>query len=307
MPLRGFIAAFVLGVLAGQARAADPVAFAEAFDTLYSVNLVTHEASEIGRATPLESQFRYANIVGLTFSPSGVLYAVSDAGAVKTLLTINRGTGLATAVGTLDLGTDQQLDLGLAFTCDGQLWMSSGTGDFWSVDPLSATATLLGNLGVTVTGLAGRGTSLYATGSQGNNNLYAIDRAHARAALIGSYGSNNYITTMSPGFDATGKLWAVLDYVPPPSGPSPDWSDLAQLHIGSGALTNLGSITPSQAKWAGDLQQVGLKGLAVPAAVCSVAASVSSTPTLSWRALALLIGLFMLVGGTVLRSRRQNW
>ena len=176
----------MLAVLAGQVRAADPVAYAEAFDTLYSVDLATHQASEIGRATPLERQFRYANIVGLPFSPAGVLYAVSDAGAIKTLLTIDRNTGLATAVGTLDLGTDNQLDLGLAFTCDGQLWMSAGTGDFWSVDPLSAIATPLGNLGVKVTGLAGHGTNLYATGSQGNNNLYAIDRAHAHASLIGS-------------------------------------------------------------------------------------------------------------------------
>ena len=98
----------------------------------------------------------------------------------------------------------------------------------------------------------------------------------------------------------------MLDYVPPPSGPSPDWSDLAQLQIASGALTNLGSVTPAQAKWSGDLQQIGLKGFAVPAAVCTAVAAISSTPTLSWRALALLIGLFLLVGGTVLRSRRQN-
>jgi hypothetical protein len=305
MPLRGFIAAFVLGVLGARAWAADPVAYAEAFDTLYSVDLATHQASEIGRATPLESQFRYANIVGLTFSPGGVLYGVSDAGATKTLLTIDRGTGLATAVGTLDLGTDQQLDLGLAFTCDGQLWMSAGTGDFWSVDPLQATATHLGNLGVTVTGLAAHGANLYATGSQGNNNFYAIDRGHASASLIGGYGSSNYITTMSPGFDASGKLWAVLDYVPPPSGPSPDWSDLAQLQVGSGLLANLGAITPSQAKWSGDLQQIGLKGLAIPAAVCA-AGTVSSTPALSWYALACLVGLLVLSSGTVLRRRRQN-
>src|SRR5262245_57771501 len=124
MPLRGFIAALVLGVLSAQARATDPVAFAEAFDTLFSVDLTTQAATRIGRATPVESSFRYANIVGLTFNPAGVLYAVSDAGATKTLLTIDRFTGLATPVGTLDLGTDAQLDLGLAFTCDGKLWMS---------------------------------------------------------------------------------------------------------------------------------------------------------------------------------------
>ena len=83
MPLRGFIAAFVLGVLASQARAADPIGYAEAFDTLYSVDLVTHAATEIGRATPLENPTRYANITGLTFNPGGVLYAISDAGQTK--------------------------------------------------------------------------------------------------------------------------------------------------------------------------------------------------------------------------------
>ena len=307
MPLRGFIAAFVLGVLATQARAADLVGYAEAFDTLYSVDLVTHQASEIGRATPLNSPNpRWANIVGLTFSPAGVLYGVSDAGAIKTLLTIDATTGLATSVGTLNLGTDQQLDLGLAFTCDGVLWMSAGTGQFWQINPFTADATLLGSLGVTVTGLAAHGTQLYATGSQGNNTLYLIDSKHARAHAVGSYGSNNFITTASPGFDSAGKLWAVLDYVPPPSGPSPDWSDLATIRADTGRLTNLGSITPSQPSWSGDLQQIGLKGLAIPAGVCAVTPpSVASTPTLSARGLFVLILLCALIGGTWVRARHQ--
>jgi len=228
MPLRGFIAALVLGVFGADTAAADIIGYGEAYDTLYSVDLTTRQATEIGRATPVESAFRYATIEGLTFSPSGVLYAVSDAGAVKTLLTIDRNSGLATAIGTLNLGTDQQLDLGLAFTCDGALWMSAHTGDLWRVDPQQATATLVGNLGVTVTGLAARGTMLFAAGSQGNNNLYRVDPTGPHATLIGSYGSNSYITAASPGFDGSGQLWAVLDYVPPQSDSDPvaEWSDL---------------------------------------------------------------------------------
>ena len=306
MPLRGFITAFVLGVLATRAYAADPIGYAEAFDTLYSVDLSTHQASEIGRATPLDSPNpRYANIVGLTFSPSGILYAVSDAGAVKTLLTVDKSTGLATAVGTLELGTNNQLDLGLAFTCDGNLWMTAGTGQFWKVNPSNAAVTPLGSLGITITGVTGRANRLYATGSQGNNMLYSIDPAHAQATLIGSYGSSNFITTTSPGFDDAGKLWAVLDYVPPPSGPSPDWSDLAQIRTDNGKLTTVGSITPSDAKWAGDLQQIGLKGLAIPSNICAAlpAGPVVSTPALSWQALLALAGLLAAAGGTWARRR----
>jgi hypothetical protein len=307
MPLRGFIAAFVLGVLSAQAFAADLIGYGEAFDTLYRIDLTTRQATEIGRATPLESQFRYASIEGLTFSPAGVLYAVSDAGAVKTLLTIDRNSGLANAVGVLDLGTDQQLDLGLAFTCDGAMWMSARSGDFWRVNPQQATVTHLGNLGVTLTGLAGRGAALYAAGGQGNNNLYLVNTATATVTLAGSYGSDNYITATSPGFDGAGQLWAVLDYVPPPgSNPVREWSDLAQLNL-QGPLTNLGSITPAQPQWSLDLQYIGLRGLAIPAGICAAAASVVATPALSWCGLAGLIALLALAGGTQARRRRQNF
>lgn len=304
MPLRGFIAAFVLGVLGSQARAADPVAYAEAFDTLYSIDLATHQATEIGRATPLESPSRYANIAGLTFNPAGVLYAVSDAGATKTLLTIDRGTGLATAVGTLDLGTSQQLDLGLAFTCDGALWMSAHTGDFWRVDAQTATATHVGNLGVTVTGLAASGGKLYGAGSQGNNNLYEIDPAAATATPVGSFGSSKYITTTSFGFDSTGQIWTVLDYVPPQSdsGPVQSWSDLGQLAPG-GALTILAPITPAQPQSSADLEYIGLKGLAIPSGICAAPVALGSTPTLPWPALLVLLALLALTGT---RARRGH-
>lgn len=305
MPLRALIAAPVLAVACGQVLAADVVGFGEAFDTLYSVDLSTHTAQEIGRATPIESSSRYANIEGLTFSPAGQLFAVSDAGSVKTLLRIDITTGLATPIGSLNLGTVQQLDLGLAFTSDGKLWLSSGPGSFWQVNPADASVTLIGNLGVKVTGLTSRGNVLYGAGSQGNNNFYRIDPATAHASALGAYGSGiNYVTTASPGFDASGKLWVVLDYVPPPPGQSPQWSDLAS-GTATGALTNEGAITAAAGRSADDLAFIGLKGLAIvpPAGGGN---QTDPTPALSWLGMASLGLLLLAFAGTHLRRHRPN-
>lgn len=310
MPLRAFLAALVLGIFTGQARAADVVGYGEAFNVLYSVDLTTRTASMIGGATlngvPV-------NLYGLTLSPNGVLYAVSDANAVKTLVTIDKNNGMATPIGILNLGSNNPLDLALAFTCDGRLWMSAYTGQFWSVDPSTATATALGNLGVTLTGLAARGSLLLGAGGQGNNNLYAIDTVTVTANPIGAYGTSNYISTTSPAFDSTGQLWAVLDYVPPPGGTTiAPWSDLAQLSLTTGALTDLGNITPpapidTQSPTYNNLYQIGLKGLAIPSGVCAAAANLGSTPALSWRGIAALIALMLLLGGTRLRRRRPMY
>jgi len=306
MPLRALIAAPLLAVVCGQALAADVIGFGEAFDTLYSVNLSTHTAAEIGRATALESATRWANIEGLTFSPAGKLYGVSDAGASKTLLQIDRSSGLATPIGTLNLGTSQQLDLGLAFTADGRLWLSSGPGNFWQVSLADASVTLVGNLGVKITGLTSRGNTLYGAGSQGNNTLYQIDPATAHATAIGAYGASvGYITTASPGFDASGKLWLVLDYVPPPSGQSPQWSDLASANA-NGSLTNEGAITAPAGRSADDLAFIGLKGLAIVPPQGGGQQQLDSTPASSWFGLSLLILLLGAGAGTRLRRHRPN-
>jgi hypothetical protein len=213
----------------------------------------------------------------------------------------------------LALGTSNQLDLGLAFTCDGRLWMSAGTGQFWQVDPTNANVTSIGNLSVTITGLAAKGNELFGTGSQGNNNLYLIDPTTASATTLGSYGSANYITTASPGFDSTGKLWAILDYVPPQQGNTSvtQWSDLAQFTLATGALTDLGTITPpsSASKSSPEyvnLAYIGLKGLAIPNNICAVTASLDSLPVLDARGLIALIATMLLLGGTRLRRRRPS-
>ena len=109
--------------------------------------------------------------------------------------------------------------------------MSSGTGSFWQVDPATATATFIGDLGVKITGLAAHGNVLYGTGSQGNNNLYTIDTATGATTLVGAYGNSApYITTISIAFDAAGNLHAILDFNPQPSGSTIiQWNDLAQV------------------------------------------------------------------------------
>lgn len=304
MPLRAFIAALVFVVALAPARAADTLAYSESFDTLFQVDLTAHTATKIGQATP-QGVTRFANIEGLTLTPGGTLFGVSDGNGTKTLLRIDPTTGLATVVGTLTLSggdTSGQLDLGMTATCDGKLWLSSGTGSttttgtglLWQLDPNTANATLVGNLGAKITGLAARGNQVYGAGSQGNNNFYAINTSTGAASQIGAYGISTYITTTSPGFDAGGHLWAVLNYVPPPQGQTafPEWSDLAQINLGTAALTNTGPITGDadfQTNFYGSL-----KGLAIASSCTAAVAATSQLPTLSWPALSLLI---LLVGG----------
>jgi hypothetical protein len=296
MPLRAFIAALVFAVAVTPARAADTLAYSEAFDTLFRVDLTTHTATKIGQATP-PGVTRFANIEGLTLTPAGALYGVSDGNAAKTLLRIDPNTGLATAIGTLNLtggDTSGQLDLGMAATCDGKLWLSSGTGLLWQIDPNTAAATFIGNLGAKITGLAAHGNQIYGAGSQANNNFYSINTSSGAATLVGAYGTSSYITTTSPGFDASGRLWAVLGYVPPQQGQTtfPEWSDLAQLNLGTGALDNTGPIT-GNTEFHDDFYG-NLKGLAIASACTSGVAATPQLPTLSWPALGVLV---LLVGG----------
>lgn len=302
MPLRLAIAALVLCVVSGTAAAADLIGYSEAFNALYRVDITTRTATEIGYSvSPYNSIIK-----GLTFSPGGTLYGINDGRTVKTLVRIDVNTGLASPVGTLNLGTSDTLDLGMAFTCDGQLWLAATTGQFWKINPGNAQVTSIGNLGVTITGLAARGNKLYGAGGQNNNNFYSIDPTAGTATLIGAFGDPDFITVTSPAFDQDGNLWAILDYVPPEfdNSQTPRWSDLASISPNSGTLSNLGNITAS-GNSVTDLEYVGLRGLAIPSAVCA-GTQIASTPSLSGWALLALIALLGLGAGTRLSPRRQT-
>ena len=321
MPLRAFIATLVLAVSGIHANA-ETVAYGEAFDTLYSIDLSTRTATPVGAAGSW-SGASIANIEGLTFGPNGKLYAVSDT-LLKALMTIDTATGLANVIGPLGggaglgdsgQGTFDVLDLGMTFTCDGRLWLSSGfTGSFWQVDPATGATTRIGNLGATITGLTARGNQVFGAGSQGDPNLYSIDLGSGHATSVGSYGQGlNPITTASPGFDASGKLWTVLDNVPPlPPTQTPEWSTLVTLGD-KGTLATVGDITtPSGLKYPATVTQlpyVGIKGLAItsPCNVAKAAASiVDPAPATSPLSLSALILLVVLGAGTVRHRQRRT-
>jgi len=116
------------------------------------------------------------------------------------------------------------------------------------------------------------------------------------------------VTTVSPGFDATGKLWGVLNYVPPQPGSTtiPPWSDAATIDPQNGSMSNTGSIIGPidlQTQFFGEL-----KGLAIVAPTCDAGAAADATPALSPQALGLFAGLLALAGaaGTRLRRRRPT-
>lgn len=308
MPLRAYLAALVL-VASCSVASAGPTALGEAFDTLYRIDLDSHTAEPIG-AAGTSGGLPISSLEGLTYGPDGKLYAASD--NLKALFQINPASGSATYIGSLGLagqGTGQfdALDMSMSFTCDGKLWLASGaTGKFWQVNPGNGATTYVGNLGVSITGLTSRNGILYGAGSRTTPFLYAVNPANAKVTLIGSYGSSDWITVVSPGFDSTGKLWAVLNNIPPGPGVDtlPLWSDLASITSG-GALTDLGNITGPAS-----LQKQGITGLAFGAPVCQgsggTASNLTPTPAISAPFKAALIVMTVLLAGTTLRRRRRN-
>ena len=131
-------------------------------------------------------------------------------------------------------------------------------GSFWQVDPSTGAATKIGNLGATITGLTARGNQVFGAGSQDDPYLYSIDLSSGHATSVGPYGQGlNPITTASPGFDATGKLWLVVDNVPPlPPTQTPQWSTLTTISA-KGALASVGDITtPTGMKYRSSVTQL---------------------------------------------------
>jgi hypothetical protein len=189
------------------------------FDLLYRIELGTGQRTEIGQIR--DDNFVYSNIEGLAISPDGVLYGVTDF-QFKALLRIDTQTARAVRVGNLGIagqgvGPSDQFDFGLAFTCDGRLWMTSdATRQLWEVNPGSGAASLVGDTGAPITGLAGRNSQLFGLGGKGDRNLYRVSRNTAAATVIGPVKPPGGSAWSQGGldFDRDGVLWATLDYVP---------------------------------------------------------------------------------------------
>jgi hypothetical protein len=294
--LTRFIAAGMLACSAFSANAAS-IAYGEAFDTLYRIDLAARQATEIGGAGTYSGQ-TIGNISGLTVATDGSLYAV--AGGFKLLLKVDPTGGLGSVVGSLGLsgqgsGQFDALDLGMTSDCDGNFWLVSGVREqLWKVDPKTGATTLVGATGHAISGLVARNGVLYGSGSLDDHGFYRIDEATGAATLIGDFGpaAPSALNSVSMSFDADGVLYAVLNYVPPTTGGVvPDWSDLATIDPATGRMTVLGPITGPES-----LRQSGMKGFAISSTQCLAASAASPAPVGSPLALGLL-GLLLAATG----------
>src|SRR3954469_14540546 len=228
------VAAGMLALSAPVARAGE-VAYAAAYDTIYSVDIASHTASEIGTAGEYGG-VPIVNLSGLSFSPDNVLFAV--AGGLGALTRIDPATGHATPVGSFGLsgqGDPQRndaLDLSSTFDCDGKLWLVSAYANkLWTVNPSNGATALVGSTGHTITGLVAHGNVMYGAGGRGDNGFYRIDARTGAATEIGSFGDSRWINSVSMSYDEAGVLWAAINYVPPAPGSDSiaEWSDLARI------------------------------------------------------------------------------
>jgi len=221
---------------------------------------------------------------------------------------IDTVSGRATLVGSLDIsvagaGDFNALDFGLAFTCEGRLWLSSDIrGLLWEVNPATGQARQVGSIGAQITGLAGKDRSLYGVGANGDEALYRIDTATGHATQVGRLAPSLSFADGGLDFDATGKLWLTIDYlVAPPGQPQILRNDLAYVDINTGLATIVGPITGAGT----GLDTEQMEGLAVaPPAACSIGGGgpVSApVPTLSLPSRAILLALMLITAGVALR------
>lgn len=296
------LAAIVALSLCAFGTQAEPFAYATTTDTgpgelssrLVQIDLATGTSRTVGR-------INYADVEGLAISAEGTLFGVSDQ-SPKTLITIDTSFGRGTAVGPGNnnlgvtgegVGSFDSLDLGLAFSCDGRLWMSSDTtGKLWEVDRTSGAARFVGTMGAKISGLAGTANALYGLGIEGDRGLYKINVDTATATRIGP--STSSIAPYVDGgmdVDSSGVLWAVLDYMAPPDSRPGDFgklSDLVKINTQTGAFTYVSKTFTE------------VEGLAIgrPPACATAAGQVPAIPVNSLQSL-MALGMLVLGFGLV--------
>jgi len=298
------------GMLASSATVAgaDEVAYGVAYDTLYSVDIASHTAAEIGAAGNYGG-VPIVNLSGLSFSSDNVLYAA--AGGLGALARIDPATGQATPVGSFGLsgqGDPQRndaLDLSMTFDCSDTLFVVSAYANkLWKANPSTGATTLVGPTGHTITGIIAHGNVMYGAGGRGDNGFYLIDTSTGAATEIGNFGDDRWINTVSMGYDDAGVLWAAINYVPPAPGDDSiaDWPDLARIDESSGKITFVGTITGPES-----LRQIPMKGFTIGPPRCKLGsqpAAAAPVGTPPW--LLALAALLVAIGAVSLRRRRVH-
>lgn len=256
-------------------------------DFLYSIDLATGVATPIGPTG-------FEDVESLAFDRGcDTLFAVDD--VTDRLLTCDTATGACTQVGNLGVNVT---DTGLAFIDDTNLYMSTDAPKdptlFYRLNRFTGIATVVGDQGQEVTGLAAGPGGLFGLGGDGTNNLVSIDPATGVATVIGS------LKTVSPSdggldFDAAGVLWGIED------AGLRNPSRIFRVDTTTGAATVAATV-----HLANNTNLVGFEGLAIDNGICAALAgpqTVLEVPTVSEWGLILLAGLLTGAGLFVLRRR----
>ncbi len=285
---------------------AEEIAYGQAYDTLYRVDLASHSATEVGSAGVYGGQ-PIASLSGLTATSDGTVYAYS--GGLKALVRVDLSSGASTVVGSIGLnGTGQfdALDVGMATDCDDAIWLASGTlQQLYRVNPSTGATTLVGPMGHPISGLVAKGNVLYGTGDESDHKFYLINKSTGAATAIGDFGSAvpAALNSVSMSFDAAGTLWAVLNYVPPATGNTiADWGDLARIDPTTGTISIVGPITGPES-----LRGIGMKGFLITPRQCGGVLAPTPAPALSLPGLFMLgIGVIAIAILTFVRRRSTN-
>jgi len=265
-------------------------------DILYAIDMQTGLAAKIGPAGG------FMGVESFSFDPGcHTLYGVDD--VTDQLVTCSIETGTCTAVGPL--GVDVT-DTGLAFGADGTLYMSTDApkpSKLYKLDPRNGHATLLGEQGEEVTGLAADSTGVYGLGGDGRDNLVKLDTTTGHATQIGAL---HTVVLVDGGidFDANGVLWGIH----PGSVGRVGHSQTFTINTTTGAATIVAQVKDA----ANGSFLDGFKGLAIADGVCKNLAPpppppppgnppVVTVPTLATWGLAALSLLLTACGIALLR------
>lgn len=260
---------------------------------LYSIDLQTGAATAIGETG-------FDGIEGLAFSPGcQTLYGVDDVS--DRLVTCNTGTGACQSIGSL--GVDVT-DTGLAFANDGALYMSTDAPKrpsikLYQIDPATGVATLVGDQGREVTGLAGNLTGVFGLGGDGTNSLVSIDPVSGAATKIGDLATVS-LQDGGSDFGRDGTFWGINDVSGGgnrPSGPS----QIFKVDLKTGRATVVATARDGSNRGLN-----GFEGLAIQDGICGFPgfgnAVATETPTLDEWAMIALAGLLGALGYRVLRQ-----
>ena len=251
-------------------------------DSLFEVDLATGDVNLIGK---LQNQLE--DVEGLAMASDGRLYAADD--ATDTVFVLSRTNASAalfsTGVSNLAIGGNPNGDYGLAFGCQGQLYMSSDTNQtLYTVDLDSGVAKVMGangGLNTPISGIAVSADGVFGLGALGAQSLFRIDPDAGTATEIGPLGLNFDFEDAGLAFDADGTLWGVADRRSASVDGSP--SVIFQIDVETGAARRIAETI------------IGVESLAIAPPPCGGAPTPAALPVPSLNVwlqalLALLVG-----------------